>query len=333
METDQIIDPALPIIDSHHHLWSVPHSVGGRGERPYLAADLASDLASGHNVRGTVFVECDAHYRTNGPVELRPVGETEFVVEQAASISQFPGACAGIVGFADLTLGNTVGAVLDAHIAAARGRFRGIRQRAWYDDDAVFTNLTHRPARDLLDQPSFREGFAELARRQLSFDAFVFHPQLDAVGRLAQAFPDTPIIVNHLGGLIGIGGYGQNRKAAVSDLQAGLDRLAIFDNVFLKLGGLGFFLGGSPLLMREPEATLEEIASEWEPLIRFGIQTFGADRCMFESNFPVDYSTCSYATLWNVFKVITRNDSARDRRALFAETARNAYRLPALPLA
>lgn len=327
MQTELIIDPSLPIIDAHHHLWSIPHPVGGRGERRYLAEDFAADLRSGHKIEATVFVECNSHYRTDGEDALRAVGETDFVVEQAALLPDFPGTCAGIVGAADLDMGSAVGAVLDAHIAAGQGRFRGIRQRAWHDDDPVFAHLEHRPPANLLDSAAFREGFAELAPRKLSFDAFVFHPQLDAVGRLARDFPETTICLNHLGGLVGIGDYARRREEAVTDLKAGLSRLATFDNVYLKLGGLGFFLGGSPLLMREPEATVEEIAAEWGPLIEFGIAAFGAERCMFASNFPVDNGTCSYARLWNVFKFATRHCSAAERRALFAGTARAAYRL------
>ncbi|MGW8202286.1 amidohydrolase family protein [Sphingomonas bisphenolicum] len=331
MNDDLILDPSLPIVDAHHHLWSVSHQVGGRSGGAYLAAEFAADLACGHNIQQTIFVECDQHYRTDGPEGLRPVGETEFVVEQAASLPQFPGACAGIAGYANLALGKNVGAVLDEHITEADGRFRSIRHRAWHDDDPIFAHLENAPPRDLLDDPTFREGFSELAPRQLAFDAMVLHPQLDLVGRLAAAFPDTQIALNHLGGLVGIGNYASRRKESVADWKAGMSRLAAHKNVWLKMSGLGFFLGGSPLMMREPEASLEEIAEEWGPLIRYGIEEFGPERCMFASNFPPDSATCSYKTLWNVFKLVTADYSDADRRWLFADTARKVYRLDDMP--
>ncbi|MET0660950.1 MAG: amidohydrolase family protein [Steroidobacteraceae bacterium] len=317
----------MPIIDAHHHLWArAPLENAGA----YLIPELLDDVNAGHKIVATVYVECGSGYREDGAVELRPVGETEFVAHATAQpITSAPaqGLCAAIVGFADLRLGDAVDRVLEAHVDAGRGRFRGIRQMGARDENAPLDALPHRPQPGLLCDPAFRRGFSQLGRRGLCFDAFVFHPQLHEVADLARAFPDVPIVVNHVGGLIGVGKYAHQRAAEIERWRASLSALADLANVYMKIGGLGMFLGGSPLLHRDPAAGADEIAHEWQPAIEFAIEKFGPSRCMFESNFPVDSATCSYLRLWNVFKLVCRRYSATEKQHMFHDTAARFYRL------
>jgi L-fuconolactonase len=323
---EPVIDADLPIIDAHHHIWAKPPPYGGRAERRYLFDDLRADVASGHNVIATVHIECHNAYRAEGPELLRSVGETEFLVAESARLGQ-PGLCAGIIAHADLILGDAVTPLLEAHIAAGSGRVKGIRQYLVRNDDPALARLPKRPAGMTYSVP-FREGFARLSPLGLVFEALVFHPQLKELRDLAGAFPDITIIVPHAGTAIGIGGYAHKKAEVQKELRAELIELAACPNVYIKLGGLGMFIGGSPLLDREPEASMEKIAAEWNAIIHFCIEQFGVHRCMFESNFPVDNATCSYRRLWNVFKYITKDYTADERQELFAGTAAKVYKLP-----
>jgi L-fuconolactonase len=199
---EPILDPDLPIVDPHHHLWDRP---GWR----YLLEELLADTGSGHNIVATVFVQARAMYRTTGPAETRPVGETEFANGIAAmSASGIYGktrVCAGIVGHADLALGGRVEPILQAHLRAGGDRLRGTRHITAWDADASVRNPAYNPPPGLLADNSFREGFAVLGRLGLSFDAWLFHPQIDELADLARAFPDAMIVLNHVGGPIGIG--------------------------------------------------------------------------------------------------------------------------------
>jgi predicted TIM-barrel fold metal-dependent hydrolase len=320
------IEPELPIVDPHHHLWDRPGY-------PYLLPELLADLGSGHNICATVFVECMSMYRAGGGAESRPVGETEFVNGIAAmSASGNYGAaqvCAGIVAFADLTLGDRVAPVLDAHIAAGGGRFRGIRHAAGWDASDQVWNSDTRPPQGLYRSAAFRAGFAELARRRLVFDAWLYHPQLDDVVDLARAFPDTTIVLDHVGGPIGIGPYAGRVDETFASWKAAISTLAACPNVVAKLGGLGMKIGVFDFHRRPDPVGSEILAVAYRPWIETCIEAFGADRCMFESNFPVDKVTSSYAVLWNAFKRLATGASPADKAALFAGTARRVYRLPA----
>ncbi|MFC0307629.1 amidohydrolase family protein [Sphingomonas sp. C8-2] len=323
---DVAIEPDLPIVDPHHHLWDGIAALGPRGGRRYHTPDLLADLGAGHRIVQTVAIECGAHYFADGPESLRPVGETLFFLGSAKGAS--PGLCAGIVGHADLQLGDAVAPVLEAHVDAGEGRFRGIRQSANRDDDPLFDNWPRRPPPGLLADPGFRAGFARLAPLGLSFDAWIFHPQIGELADLAAAFPDTAIILDHVGGLLGIGNHGTRPAETFALWRDGMARLAARPNALVKIGGLGMPFAGSPLHMREPPATVDELVAAWRPVVETCVELFGADRCMFESNFPVDSATCSYVRLWNAFKRISAGWSADERAALFAGTARRAYRLP-----
>ena len=220
ISAEEVIDPDLPIIDPHHHLWD------RNGDR-YLLDELLADTAQAdahgarHNVRGTVFVECAAMYNAGGPDPMRPLGETEFV-NGIAAMSASGGygdtrVAAGIVGFADLCLGSAAREVLQAHIGAARGRFRGIRHAAGWHASEQIRNSHSNPIEHLLLDARFREGFAQLAPLGLSFDAWLFHTQIAELTDLARAFPDTTIVLDHFGGPLGIGPYAGQADAVYAD--------------------------------------------------------------------------------------------------------------------
>ena len=335
-----------PIIDSHHHLWdrsrldlhNMSFAEHGFSEmlrqRPrYLLDELLADTQAGHDIRATVFIECRSMYRAHGPAARRCVGETEFVngvAAMAASGVYGPmQACAGIVGHADLRLGANVGVVLDAHIAAGGGRFRGIRQSAAFDTDAdVLGPLSSRdmPA-GLLADADFRAGFAELAPRGLSFDAWVLEPQLPEVIDLARAFPQTTIVLDHVGSPVGVGAYTGQRAARFEGWREQITALARCENVVAKLGGLGMPFPGFAWSYANRADDYVALAETWAPYLRTCIEAFGVARCMFESNFPVDHFTCDYTTLWNALKYGVRDGSAAEKDALFFDTANRVYRL------
>ena len=318
------LDPELPICDPHHHLWDHP------GNR-YLLDELLHDTDSGHTVVQTVFVECLSMYRKDGPPEMKPVGETEFVqgiAAQSASGNYGPmAACTGIVGFADLSLGDGVQAVLEAHLAASPNRFRGIRHAAsWHASPDIRNAHTGAPE-GLMLETTFRTGLACLHRLGLSLDAWLYHTQLMELVDLARACPDGTIILDHVGGPLGIGPYEGQRDAVFQDWKRGMTELATCPNVVVKLGGLTMPMSGFGWHKHDTPPTSAQLAQALGPYYLFCIEQFGVERCMFESNFPVDKTSCSYVVLWNAFKRITHDFSADERLALFHDTAARAYRL------
>jgi L-fuconolactonase len=324
LHCEDIIEPELPIVDPHHHLWD-------REGNRYLLFDLLRDVDTGHNVRATVAVEAGAMYRQAAAAELSPVGETEFLNGAAAmSAGGAYGACrvcAGIVGHADLLLREGVRPVLEAHIRAGGDRFRGVRFiSVWHPDPAARGSLANSPPHVLIDA-DFRRGFAQLAPLRLSFDAWMYHTQLPELVELVQAFPETAVILNHVGGAIGIGPYAGKRDAVFADWSAHMRELARCPNVHVKLGGLGMRLFGFDFASRPRPPSSEELAQAWRPYIETCVEAFGAQRCMFESNFPVDKGTCSYAVLWNAFKRIAAGASFTEKQWLFSGTASKVYRL------
>ena len=341
---EAVLEPDLPIIDPHHHLWDRLPLM--RGQRPppshsfeaviqrvprYLLDDLLADTQSGHNVIATVYMECGAMYRQGEPAAMRPVGETEFVAGVAAMSASGlygePRACAGIVGHANLELGGAVREVLEAHIAAGGGRFRGIRHSASWDADTGVLGRLGRNHAGLLMRPGFREGFAELAALNLSFDAWLLEPQLPELVSLARAFPDTAIVLDHVGTPLGIAGYVGRREERFGAWRENIRALAALPKVSVKIGGLAMPFPGFASFMSQPPASAETLAAEWRPYVETCIETFGVERCMFESNFPVDTGSCDYANLWNAFKVIAKDYSTDEKTHLFSDTARRVYRL------
>ena len=316
------IDPDRPIIDPHHHLWR-------RTDWPYTVDQLHDDTGAGHNIVKTVFVECMAEYRNSGPEELRPVGETEFVVAQAAETRRRGGAqIAGIVSFADLTLGDAVEEVLHAHEVAGAGLFRGIRHAAGWHESPAIKNSHSNPTAGLLAERAFRAGFAKLGAMGHRFDAWLYHPQLPGLLDLARAHPEVPIILDHIGAPMGIGPYRGRRADVLDEWRSPMTALAACENVALKVGGIGmnrYYGGGWPDLDAPP--TSEMLEAYWGDELAWCIDTFGPDRCMFESNFPVDQESCSYVVLWNTFKRVAARYTADEQQRLFHDTAAEVYAL------
>jgi L-fuconolactonase len=322
---EDIIEPEMPIVDPHHHLVDRPET--GR----YLLPELLADTGSGHNVTATVYLEWLSMYRARGPAELRPVGEVEFangVAAMAASgIYGRTQVCAGIVGYADLALGDAVAPVLEAMIQAGGGRFRGIRYiTATHPDQAAWGSPVLRPE-GMLRQPKVREGFARLAPLGLSFDAWTYHPQLPELIELARAFPQTPIVLDHVGGPIGLGPYAGKRDAVFAAWRGHIRELAQCPNVHIKLGGLGMRMFGFSFQEGHLPPSSEELAAAWRPYVEACIEAFGPSRAMFESNFPVDKGSGSYHVYWNAFKRLAAGCSAAEKEALFSGTATRFYRL------
>jgi L-fuconolactonase len=326
---EEAIDPDLPIVDAHHHLWDRP---GWR----YLFDEYLGDIGRcGHNIIASVFMQCQAMYRADGPEELRVIGETEFVngIAAMSASGRYGSAriCAGIVGHANLLIGERVAGVLESHLQAGGGRFRGIRHITVWDADTTLMNPLSAGPPSLLRDTAFRAGFAKLAPLNLSFDAWLFHPQISELTDLARAFPDTTIILNHVGGVVGIGAYAGRRDEVLEHWSCAIRDLARCDNVHVKLGGLGMRINGFGFETAEAPPASEQLAMTWQPYIETCIEAFGTNRCMFESNFPVDKGSYGYGLAWNAFKRLTRDATKDERTALFSGTAERVYGLSHRP--
>ena len=325
---EEALEPDLPICDAHHHLWDLRHD---RVAHRYLLDEIVADVTAGHNIVSTVFIECGTMFKTTGPEPMRAVGETEFVNGIAAmSASGLYGVtriAAAIVGTADLSLGASAGDVLDAQIAAGGGRFRGIRQQAAWDPHEDVPNGRTDPPPQLYLRDDFRAGFAELAPRGLSFEGWCYHPQIPELTDLARAFPDTTIILNHFGGPLGIGAYAGQREAYFPAWQQTITDLAQCANVVAKLGGINMEINGFGWHERDRPPGSAELMEATRRYYEHTIEAFGVDRCLFESNFPVDMVTCSYNVLWNSFKRLAADYNAAEKAALFHDTATRIYRI------
>ena len=319
---EDALEPGLRICDPHHHIWDYPTS-------RYLVEELVVDLSGGHRVEKTVFVECRQFYRDDGPENLMPVGETEYVDRHAGPVSTEFGqteVAAGIVGFADLSLGSAVMPVLEAHMEAS-SRFRGVRHAtAWHESDRIHNAHTHPPP-GLLAEPVFRDGLACLEKLGLSFDAWLYHPQLPELTEMARARPGLSIVLDHMAGPLGIGPYAGHREDVFESWLGSMSELAECPNVHVKLGGLTMTMSGFGWHKREKPPGSKELADVMSPYYLGCIEQFGPARCMFESNFPVDRASCSYTNLWNAFKRLSGVFSEAERSALFHDTAVRVYRL------
>ena len=328
-DEEPALEPGLPIVDPHHHLWDLRPGVP-RFMFPEVLADLG---ASGHNITQTVFIECGSMYRAEGPRDMRFVGEVEFVngvAAQSASGSYGPMRVAsGIVGRVDFTTGDAVKPVLEALIHAGDGRLKGTRYNAFWTDIPVM-GMEHAPLitpKGLLSDAKFRAGAASLTGYGLSLDTGCFHPQLMDMAEFASAIPNLTMVLNHLGGPLIIGRYAANPAATFAEWKKGMTELAKRPNVVVKLGGQGQDWN-YPIGHVDPPTSSAALAQKWKPWIETTIELFGVQRCMFESNFPVDKTTCSYGTVWNAFKRITASASPDEKAALYAGVARKVYRLP-----
>ncbi|MDP1868030.1 MAG: amidohydrolase family protein [Bradyrhizobium sp.] len=322
--TEEAIDPARPIVDPHHHLWD-------RGGQRYMIEEMVADIASGHNIIATVYVDCRSMYRASGPEAFRPIGEVEFangVAAMSASGGYGPAQInAGIVSHVNLLLGDGARPVLEAEIAAGNGRFRGIRHSSAWDAEMEVAGMYAKRPKGILLDPTFRKGFACLAPLNLSFDAWLFHPQIGELVDLARAFPGTRIMLDHCGGPIGIGRFAGKREETFVTWKAAIREIAKCPNVSVKLGGLAMRLLGYDFHERPKPPSSEQAAAAWRPYIETCIEAFGPDRAMFESNFPPDKGQCSYQVIFNAFKRIAAQYSEAEKAALFSSTATDFYRL------
>jgi predicted TIM-barrel fold metal-dependent hydrolase len=319
------LDRDVPIVDCHHHLWSRP-------ECPYEAPDLLADMTAGHRVLASVFVECRSHYLPQGDRAFRSLGETEYagtIGEQAAFGTLRP--AAGIVGYVDLQAGpDLVAKLLELHRNAARGRLNGIRNLSATTLEGRLDVPSAEPS--LITTKAFREGFSLLQSFNLIFDAWMFHTQLGDLVDLARAFPETIIVLNHLGGPAGVGPQAANASSALLLWREQIARVAACDNVYIKIGGLGMPHCGFGFHERPAPPCSADLVEAWRPLVEHCLQSFGTYRCMFESNFPVDKASFGYVTLWNAFKRLTRHYSKAERERLFFHNATQLYRLESVPL-
>ena len=325
---EQALEPELPICDPHHHFWDlrttrIPY-------QRYLLHELLADVQGGHNVRSTVFIEARAMYRADGPEEMRPVGEVEFVQGlAAASASGLYGptrAAAAIVGHANLNLGERVAPVLEALRVASPNRFRGIRHSVTWDPHPEVENTAAHPIKGQLLSEPFRAGARVLARMGLSLEAWLYFPQLPELAAFAQAVPDLTIILNHIGGLIRVGPYAGDNEV-LATWRRGIAAVAACPNVHVKLGGVGMPRTGFDWHARTTPIGSEELAASLAPLMSYCIEQFGPSRSMFESNFPVDKVSFSYTVMYNAFKRLSKSYSAAERAAMFHDTAARIYRI------
>lgn len=313
------LEPELPIVDPHHHLWTRPDS-------HYWLDALQADTASGHRVLGTVFIECMWGYRAEGPEHLTPVGETETIAAAAHGSVHTGSPILGIVSFADLTH-ERVGEILDAHLAAGQGLFRGIRHATALDPDDRIRRTHTRPTPALMLSADYQRGVAAMAERDLVLDVWTYHHQIPEVTALARAVPDCTIVLDHLGGILGIGPHEGRRAEILEQWRIDMAELATCPNVVVKLGGIGMTVFGMGFESRPTPPSSDDLVAVWSGPIRFAIEHFGPDRCMFESNFPVDKASCSYVTLWNSFKKMSADGTPDERDRLFRATAERIYRL------
>ncbi len=322
---EEILDPQRPIVDAHHHLWLRPN------DDRYFLDEFLADAGCGHNIVASVFVECGQMYRRGADPLMAPIGEVEFVngIAAMSASGQFGSTrvAAAIVGTADLTAGAEVARILDAQIQASP-RYRGIRLTTKWDADEDLNTGRYVIPPGIMKDADFRAGFATLEPRNLSFDAMIYQTQLGELADLARTFPQTTIVLNHIGGMLAFTKtYLARKEEAIAQWRSGIAELARCPNVVIKLGGLGMSYFAHGYDQRATPATSEELAAGWGPYFHHCIEQFGATRCMFESNFPPDRDSVGYAVVWNMFKRIASRYSETQKHALFYGTAEKAYRM------
>lgn len=314
--------PEQRIIDAHHHLWDRPQS-------RYLLDELTADVGTGHQILATIYVQCRSMYRTHGDPKLLSVGEIEFAngiaAQYASGLYGNTRGCAGIIGFADLLLGHNVDYVLDHLVAAGGGRVKGVRNTtAWHADSSIVSNPVPPPA-NMLIETAFIEGTRRLGQRKLVLDIWAYHTQLEEVERLSQACPETTIVIDHIGGPLGVGRYHDKRSEVFNEWSAQIKKLALLPNLKIKIGGFGLAVLGYDFHLRENPPTSDELALSWQKYVLTVIDAFGVNRCMFESNFPVDKGMFSYASMWNAYKKIVCKFTQQEKDYLFYNTAAETY--------
>ena len=326
--SEEIIDQDIEIVDPHHHLWpGPPRTEGAKAENRYLLEDLWKDTESGHKISKTVFVECGQGYYESGPDAMKPVGETKFVYEVAeeAKLDKSKAQIEGIVGHADMMLGSSAREVLEAHVEEGKGRFKGIRHGASWDESEEIRNSHSIPIRHIYLDSKFQQGIEQLDALNLTLDAWNYHKQIKELTELAKCFPNLKIVQNHFGGPLGIGPYKNKREEVFSEWKDSISELAERENVYMKLGGLAMPINGWGWHKRELPATSDELVEKHGKYYLHAINSFGVKRCMFESNFPVDKRSISYPILWNGFKRVVRDYSLEEKEFLFSKAAAEFY--------
>ena len=323
---EDVLDPDLPICDPHHHLWDKP------GDR-YMIDEISRDVGSGHNIVQTVFVEVDAMYRSSGPEEMRPIGESEWVrgigAQSDSGLYGRTKVATGIVWYDNLNLGARVEPVLEAMESVSSGRFRSVRHTcSWDEYEPLRSHRSGWPG--MMAETKFREGLSKLIDRGHSFAALVYHPQLSELTELVDAFPNGVFVLNHIGRPLGVGPYQGHRDKVFEVWKKDMAKLAERSNVLVKVGGLGNRVSGFGWDTQPEPPNSQELVEKTSPYYLYTIEVFGPERCMFESNFPVDKNSYSYKTIWNSFKRMTQGFSSTEKTWLFHDTAAKAYRLPAL---
>ena len=327
---EEIIDPDMEIIDPHHHLWHGPEDPPGIKESyRYLLEDLWNDTSSGHNIKKTVFIDCGQEYYEEGPDRFKPVGETEFVVEIAKQGRQSPDKAhiAGIIGHAHMMLGSSVKEVLEMHQEKGEGLFRGIRHAGGWDEDERVRNAHSHPTPHIYLEDNFQQGLEELSSLGMVFDTWHYHNQIKDLTKLAKNLPNLTIVHDHFGGPLGIGPYEGKRDEIYEQWKEDTYELSQCVNVFAKLGGLAMPINGWDWHRKDLPATSDEIVAEQARYYMHTLDCFGADRSMFESNFPVDKQSVSYHVIWNAYKKMTIHLDDNEKRKLFYETANKVYKL------
>jgi len=322
---EPILDPDIPIIDAHHHLRIRPM-------QRYMLEEYLADVQTGHRVVASVYVESRSFIRPNGPEALRPLGEVEFANGIGAiGLSGVVGpqrVCSAIVGYADLRAGDAIAEFLDNALLVAPLRFRGVRQVTMEPPtEALYRLFPHPPPRGIMESAGFDKAFAHLAPRSLTFDAAVFNHQLADIIALADRFPDTTLVLNHMGTVLAMDLGEEERRETFRQWGVSLRELARRANVFCKIGGLGVPFWDFGFIAREQPTSYIELANAWRPHVETAIEAFGAHRCMMESNFPPDGESCGYVPLWNAMKHIVASASTEDKAALFHGTAAKVYRI------
>ena len=322
---EEIIDPQLPIIDPHHHLWNGDNQLAG--SFPYLIENLNEDTFSGHNIVGTIFMECAQGYYSNGEEKYKPVGETEFVVNLIKASKKLLKTTniIGIIGYADLMLGGEVKDVLDKHLLKGEGLFKGIRHAAGWDKNPEIHNSHSNPIENIYYNKSFREGAEELIKLNLTFDAWHYHHQIKDLSDFAINYPELTIIHDHFGGPLGVGPYEGKKKEIFQKWKDDISLLSESKNVFAKLGGLAMPVNGWNFHKQDKPASSDQIIDLHQEYYLHTINCFGVDRCMFESNFPVDRRSVSYHVLWNAFKKMILDYPDEDKNKLFFKNAKDVY--------
>ena len=327
---EEILEPDRPIIDPHHHLWHGP-KVEQDGSNPYryLLEDLWNDTESGHNIKKTVFIDCGQEYYDLGPDEFRPVGETEFVVEIAkqAQRNSDKAQISGIIGHVNMMLGDSSREVLEAHKEKGEGLFRGIRHSGGWDAHESVRNAHSEPTEKIYLEDQFQRGLEQLSNLNMVFDTWHYHNQIKDLTILAKALPSLKIVHDHFGGPLGIGPYEGKQKEVFVKWKEDISELSECPNVYSKLGGLAMPINGWDWHKNDLPASSDQLIEAHKEYYLHTINSFGVERCMFESNFPVDKQSISYHVLWNAFKKMSIGFSEEEKNYLFYKTAKDFYSL------